>query len=362
MVQVSKINVSEHSYVDDFKKKDEDIKKCLELISEKELLQLLPKKTRYTLRFDLENANSQLANALRRCLEDELPTLCLTFNILHDTDGNPANFINDLRTNDKYIFGKCDNLKKRLEAIPIKQNINPNEWKISLDMQNKTNDLIDITSGDFKVLHKGKEVPVEHLMYPNYILMRLYPQCYIKLNNIRIIEGLGMDNANSFKYINGVYYEIHSKPMTKVGEKFQNKSSLESDYDKFTIGYSTYRNDVDVFSPIKNACQILLDRLGIILSEWDKIKEKDFSDKINVSKNGENWVITIEGETYTLANLLYYYVYKELPSIEFASGGIRHLDKLGAIVIIKNNNYLELFENATKKIIKDLTTIKNSFK
>lgn len=363
MVKVSKITVTEHSFDNQLKKPDAAMKQCLELIPAKELAALFPKKVRYQLRFRLEDANSQLANAIRRCLVDELPTYSLTFNLMHDATGKPADFITDLRTNDKHIFGKCDYLKKRIEGIPIRQNINPDEWKISMEVQNNTGDLIDITAADFKLTHKGKVVPVDDLMYSRYILMRIYPKCYLRISNIRIEQGLGMVNGNSFKKVTDVYYEIEDAPMQKnASGGYSGKSSMDSNYKNFTMGYSTYRNDVKVYDPIKMTCELLVQRLDTIGDEWKKIKDGELSDKIQVTKEGTVNIIHLEGETYTLANLLYYYVYLEMPSIEFASGGIKHLDKIGGMVQIKHANYIEIFANAIKAAIKDLKAVGAAFK
>lgn len=371
-IKVSKITVSEHTFEQQFKKPDDDAKKCMDLMPAKELLALLPKTKKTTLRFYMDGANSQLTNAIRRCLEDELPVKSLTFNLMHDSDGKQSDFITDLRTNDKNIFGKCDELKKRIEAIPIRQNIVPSEWKITLDVHNKTQDLINITASNFKILHKGKSVPVESLMFPDYILTRLYPNRYLQLTNIYINVGISMDNANSFKLLSNIYYSIDEPPMTKVGEKYIGKSSMESDYTKFEMGYTTYRNDVQIYDPIKSACANLIERLQVIDTEWKKIdaasneKKSDVSsavsDKIQVKVVAGAHVITIEGEYYTIANLLHYYVFKELPTIEFGSGGIRHLDKMGAIITIKNKNYLTLFSNAIQAAINDLHAIQMAFK
>jgi DNA-directed RNA polymerase subunit L len=175
------------------------------------------------------------------------------------------------------------------------------------------------------------------------------------------VEGLGLNNANSFKYITNVYYEIEDKPMERVDGKYVGKSSLVSDYKNFTIGYSTYRNHVGAIDAIKKACSILSERLSGILAEWEKIKSGDPSDKIQVNKVAESYIITIEDETYTLANLIYYYVFQEMPSIEFASGGIRHMDKTGAVVIIKNGEYMKLFSNGVSAAIKDLQKVHSAF-
>jgi DNA-directed RNA polymerase subunit L len=365
MVKVSQITVSEHSFDQQFKKPDDATKQCLALLPAKDILNLLPRKTRYTLRFHLEDANSQLANAIRRCLEDELFTLSMTFNILHDSDGKPADFIHDLQTNDKEIFGKCDELKKRIEAIPIRQDIDPSEWKISLSASNPGGDidLLDIKSSDFKLTHKGKLVPADTLMYPNYILMRLRPKRQLNISNIRIVGGIGRTNANSFKYITNIFYEIDEKPLTKVNGKFVGKSSMESNYKKFNIGYSTYRNGIHIYDPIKSSCKVLVVRLQNILVEWEKISKgtAETSDKILVNKVADSYTITIENEGYTIANMLSYYIFREMPATEFSSGGIKHLDKEGAIIIIKNKDYLTIFANAAKAAVKDLQAIDAAF-
>lgn len=363
MVKVSNIVITEHLFKNQLDKPDDDTKKCLNLIKSDELLKLLPKNPKYTIRFKLENANSQLANALRRCLEIDIPTHALTFNLMHTTDGRPADFIADLRTNDKNIFGKCDELKKRIEGIPIKQNIDPNEYKISLNIQNKTNDLIDITPRSFKILHKNKQIDVHTLMYPDYILARLYPNCYLNIDNIYIKTGIGLTDSNSFKFLSNVYYEILDEPLMKINKKYVGKSSLESNYTTFLIGYSTYRNDVAIKEPIKIVCNILINKLNVILNEWEKINNtaSNASDKINIAKKLDIYIITILGETYTISRLLYYYIYLEMPTIEFASGGIEHLDKHKATIYIKSNDYFKIFKNAIINSIKDINSILSYF-
>lgn len=361
MVKVLDISTKEHLFITQFKNPDADTKKCLELLSAKELLSVLPANPEYTIRFTLDDANSQIANALRRVLVDEIPTYAMTFNLMLNENNKPADFINCLRTDDKFIFGKCDNLLKRIEAIRIKQNINPTDWKISLEIKNDTTELIDIYSSHFKIIYKGKQVNVEQLMHPTYILMRLRPHKFLKINNIRIVQGLSMDDANKFKYLANVHYDIFEKPFEKINGKFVGRSCMESDYKKFFIGYTTYRNIIRPYEPIKNACQILIDRINVILVEWNKIKKNEPSDRISKYQIGEIHVISINGESYTMANLLYYYIYMELPSIDFATGGIKHIEKNISIIKIKHKNYWDILSNASKKIIKDLEIIDKSF-
>jgi DNA-directed RNA polymerase subunit L len=371
MVKVSQISIVEHSFEQQFKKPDDDTKKCIAMLSAKDLLSLLPKTSNYTVRFKLSDANSQLANAIRRCIVDEIPTYAMTFNILHNSDGSPADFVNDISTKDKSIFGKCDELKKRIEAIPIRQDIVPADWKITLKYDNTNgNDLSNIMSSDFKILYKGKPVSVDSLMYDGYILTRIEDGYSLTISNIRIVQGIGRTNANSFKYVTRPYYEILAEPMDKVNGKFVGKSSLESDYKEFIMGYTTYRNHVKPFEPIKAACNTLIERLQVILNEWEQMphdakQEKtigELSGKIIVNKEAKCYIIKIANEGYTIANLLSYYIYKELPTIEFSSGGIEHLDRNIGVVVIKNEEYVKIFTNATKKAIADLQIVESSFK
>jgi len=361
MVKVINISIQEHTFISQFKKPDAATKQCLKLLSEKQLLQTLPNKSKYIVRFTLDQTNSSLAGALRRVLVDEIPTYAMGFNLMINEKGDRADFISDLRTDDKYIFGKCDSLLKRIEAIRIQQNIDPNEWQISLNVINNTTELMDIYSSHFNVLHKGKAVDVSKLMFPNYILTRLRPQKHLTITNIRIDRGLSSINSNKFKYLANTYYEIDTTPLSKINGKFTGRSCMESDYTKFFMGYATYRN-ISAYEPIKRACEVLTVRLMNIHTEWNKIKKNEPSDKINKYQIGEIHVIEISDESYTMANLLFYYIYKEMPSIEFATGGIKHIEKNIAVIKIKHNNYWDLFNNAVNRIIDDLKIIANSFK
>lgn len=419
MVKISDIKITEHSYEQQFKQPDADTKKCLELISAKDLLALLPSTIKYTLRFTLSQANSQLANAIRRCLMNELPTYSMTFNLFTDEKDQPIDSIKDLSTNDKHIFGKCEVLKKRIEAIPIRQDIHPEEWTISIDVKNETTDLMDITANHFKIQYNGKIVPSSQLINPHYLLIRIYPKCFLKINNIYIKQGIGQVNANLFRHINNIYYEIDEPPMneastiydqpiqktgaaskTKSTKSAQNnvgrnthsdaqnsdskniyggatqsgQSSMMSNYSKFIIGYSTYRNHMKATDPIKSACTNLINRLNQIKNEWVKLKDmyqsdnhkighsqSIASDKLQVIKTSDFYTIHIEGEYHTLINAIYYYVYAEMPDIEFATGGIIHFNSLGGHITIKHQNYAKIFDNALAALISDLQTIHKAF-
>jgi DNA-directed RNA polymerase subunit L len=209
--------------------------------------------------------------------------------------------------------------------------------------------------------HKGKKVNADQLMYPHYILTRIWPKCFLRINNIYISQGIGRNNANSFKHVASVYYEPGERPMQKIDNKYVGKSSLDSNYAIWHMGYTTYRNDIDLRFPIKNACAALVDRMQLLLGEWKKVNDGQLSDKIQVNTIQNSYEVIMYGESYTVSNMLSYYIYRELPSISFITGGMKHLDKNEAFVIIKHKNYKDLLKNAGDAIISDLQAISAAF-
>lgn len=344
MVKVLNIKISSHEWSKSLKSKDKNLKECLNIVSESKLLSVLPKGESHTVRFTLDNANSQLANAIRRVLMDEIPTYCLSFNEY-----------TDIKTDDYYIHGQCDQLCVQINALRIDQDINEDEfskWKIYLKKHNNTDDLMDITSGDIQIMAGNKQIT--DLFYPGYILSRLRNKCSLKIENIKIEKGLGLTNSNKFKYLANVYYEIMEEPLLETKDGFEGKSSLESDCKKFTIGYTTFKNIKDPCTPMFKCCDELKHRLDSILYDW----ENDINDKIHIRQEDSIYLIEIEGEKLTIGNLIGYYIYLEMPSIEYITSGIVHIEKNIAIIKIGNKNYKKLFSNAIKQALTDISIIR----
>lgn len=99
------------------------------------------------LRFTLGNANVSIANAIRRIMLSEIP--CVVFRTAPYEKNLATIEINTSRMNNELI-------KQRLSCIPIhiKDTGFPlEEYIVEVDVQNNTEEIIYVTTGDFKVKH-----------------------------------------------------------------------------------------------------------------------------------------------------------------------------------------------------------------
>lgn len=99
------------------------------------------------LRFTLGNANVSIANSIRRIMLSEIP--CVVFRTAPYEKNLATIEINTSRMNNELI-------KQRLSCIPIhiKDTGFPlEEYIVEVDVQNNTEEIIYVTTGDFKVKH-----------------------------------------------------------------------------------------------------------------------------------------------------------------------------------------------------------------
>jgi DNA-directed RNA polymerase subunit L len=147
------------------------------------------------------------------------------------------------------------------------------------------------------------------------------------------------------------------EPLLEIEDGFKGISSLESECKKFTIGYTTFRNTEDPYTPIFRCCDELKQRLNNILHDW----ENDINDRIHTRQEENIYIIEIEGEKWTIANLISYYIYSEMPSIEFVTSSVVHIEKNIGVIKIGNKNYKKLFTNAIKRVLIDIEIIRKAF-
>ncbi len=81
---------------------------CVKLLDEKTLDSLLPKRPRLTVAFTLKDTDVNIANAIRRCLINEMEVFSLAF--------DP----HDVKTDDRFIL-KEDDLLKQIALLPLFQ-------------------------------------------------------------------------------------------------------------------------------------------------------------------------------------------------------------------------------------------------
>lgn len=100
-------------------------------------------------RFTLINANVSLANAIRRTLLTEIPVVCIR------TENETLNQCR-ISVNTGRLHNEI--LKHRLSMIPIHETDLtrlPGKWELVVDVRNDTDEILYVTSGDFKLRRKS---------------------------------------------------------------------------------------------------------------------------------------------------------------------------------------------------------------
>ena len=164
MVKVQKIEVSEFNLIKELdNKKNKDMQECLKYTKNIDIRKLLPKKSKITVSFELKETNSDFANAIRRCLINEIETLSFTYNEYDDK------FVD---ITDPFILS--DFIKKQIELLPINQEFDYENLNIILFKENKTDEIIDVLSGDISIHKKDSKesINIENIIEKNIILCR----------------------------------------------------------------------------------------------------------------------------------------------------------------------------------------------
>lgn len=345
MVNVKELKVMEHNF--QLKKgTNVEFDKCLKMVPE--LLTLLPKKSKYIVSFELVDTNVDVANAIRRCLTNEIPIKSLDY---VDDEKN-------VQFSDLYILS--DLLKQQIELVPIDQNVEENTM-LSLKVSNNTDSIINVSTHDFKVV-SPPNLKVEDLM-EDIVLGQLRPQGTLTIKKVGITEGKAKSNSAAFNSLASIKYEIlDTKPLYEE----KGKSSMVSDPSHFRIEYSTHRNFTNPLYPMIKCCNELISRLESIVDAMKPIQNKDtfyFSDFIKLETEGSTKTISISDESWTITNLLTRNCIElSKNNILFVTPSIIHPDKAIGQLKITHPEFSDLIQNAAKKAIKDLQTIESSFK
>ncbi len=347
MVKVENITVDELNFAKD---KSPLLKQCLDLVPD--LLKFLPVKPKYVVRFELKETNADMANAIRRCILNETPTMSLDYNEYKDAD-----------ISDPYILS--DFLKKQIDLIPISQDVNYDDYEIELDVENKSDEIIKVMTKDFNIKKNKKNVDVVNIMSPLIILCSLRPGEYLRIKNFKIKKGIGRTDGASFSRVSNILYSpLDVIPLNS--ETGEGVSSLNSNPTHFEIGYSTHRNIDDPLKIIREACDVLINRLEVILTNLSNISPKEeyhYSDLIQLETHDSIKEIQFKNENWTTINLISRYCYMLTNSnIKFVTASILHPEIEIGVIKISHPEYLKLIQDSIEKIIEDIKIIHKSFK
>ena len=271
----------------------------------------------------------------------------------------------DIKTDDEFILN--DYIKKRIESIPITQNMENydiDKFAINLHRENATTECMNIYTRDFDILYDNKPYTGVHFFSENINVFSLKPIKKINITNIQITKGIAKDDASKFLLLSNITYKIlDSKPLEKDKFKKTGESSLNSNPSKFLFKLTNHRNFK--LKKILNICfNNIVNRLDNINTDIKKIKESDvgyISDIIKLETVGKFKLIYLIDEYWTISNVISRYCYLQDKDIDFVCSSIIHPTTEMSIIKIKHKNYLKILTNSIENIIKDMKKIKSSF-
>lgn len=293
------------------------------------------------LRFQLQNTNVSFANAIRRTLLSDIPTL-----VMRDTPYEKSTIKitkNTTRLNNEII-------RHRLSCVPIHHDVDfpVDKYSFVIDEQNTGNSVITLTTGDIKVIDtdSGKEAPasISKQLFPpdpmtnDYIpIVRLNPRVSDQVPGealsltAKAVVATAFENS-CFNVVSCASYamtpdkekqqqalNVHLKNLkTEYTKQGMNKDDIEKaleyakngwlaldgkrivkknsfDFEIETIG--VYQNE----ELVRRACSVLIDsleELEITLSQTNAIV-----DLFNV-KLGDYVMAKLENYDYTIAKVL----------------------------------------------------------
>ncbi len=293
-----------------------------------------------TLSFSISNINSSLANAIRRVILADIPTVVFrTF----PHEKNDATFhINSSRLNNEI-------LKQRLSCIPIHisdLDITLEDYIMELDVKNNTETTIYVTSKDFKILNTStnKYLADDILkdIFPNDPITNQYidfcrlrptisdniPGEHIKLS-CKMSIGTASENG-SFNVVSTCSYgntidpikveENKAIKLAELQQKYEDESVIQNHLDDWLNldakrlfvpdSFDFKIKSIGVFDNkdiVIKAINIIIERLkkiaGIYSSQNDLIINSD-------TTIPNAFDIILEDEDYTIGKILEYFLYK----------------------------------------------------
>lgn len=294
------------------------------------------------LTFTLEGCNVSLANAVRRTILSDIPTVVFkTF----PHEANMADIqINTTRLNNEII-------KQRLGCIPIHitdLSIPFEDYEVIIDKYNETDTIEFVTTEDFIVRNlktdtELKKAEIQKIFPPNSItnhfidFVRLSPKISSEVDGsrLRIVAKMSVSNAKDDAMYNVVstctykntidkiamnekaqeYEEkLRTTDMTDTEIQFEKQNwkllegkriCVENSYDFTVETVGVFENRVIV----QKACDIIIEKLTNLINEANEnyisITESQDTTMTN------SFTITLKNEDYTIGKILEYMLYQK---------------------------------------------------
>lgn len=302
------------------------------------------------LTFELHNTTTEMANALRRCINSELTVLAMDFDV------------NNVYTDDSFII--TDELKTRIKLIPIRQ---ISDMTFSLNVTNPLDVIIPIYSSQ---IHKSGDTGAingELMFAGSNILTYLRPGKYLRIENIKTVSGVGYIDGPAFSFPGKVGYScIELEQMCSGadgGEKDPLKtpvSSMESNPSKYRLVIPRQKF-IDPMQIINIALDTLSDKINKLSDIIGGTIGNLYTSDIEITYTPGSVTVKIFRETYTIGNMIVRYgmdvdasitnihCIKPYQSVDYITVEIRHPDPKKIMML------------SMKKIQEELTSIREAF-
>lgn len=315
----------------------------IELCKKIGVLKHLPTTTPKDLTFELHNTTTEMANALRRCINSELEVLIMDFDD------------KDIESDDSFII--THELRKRINYIPIRQ---ISGLTFSVNVKNNTDEIIPVYSRSIK---EKKNKDDEKMFSETFILSYLRPGKHLIINNINIISGVAYKNNASFSFPGKVGYkclDILGEDKIGPGGEIIKPSSMIIDSTKYRL--SVHRQKyIDPVHIVKMALKTLNNKLDKIYKIVKETQENFYSPEMEINYLNGKANFKLFDETYTIGNLISKYGFyqdgtltnihciKLHPSFNYVNIEIHHEDPRAIIMM------------SIEKIKKELSSIRSAF-
>lgn len=329
-----------------------------------------------TLKFTLTECNMSIANALRRIIVSDIPTFVFR---TYPYSENKA----EIRHNTTRLHNEI--IKQRLSCIPINiqdMNFPYKDYVIELDIKNETDNIIYITTRDFKIKNivtenYSSESEVRQIFPPcpithDYIeFARLQPKLSENIDGERLalrcaldIGTAGQDGAFNVtstcayectpdvEKANQVWAEkekaFKKEKMSEADIEFEKKNWFILEAKRFYVenSYDFVIESVGVFDNMEiltKACDIMIKKCEAFMYDLEHGNVVIVTSETTL-KNGFD--ITLKNEDYTLGKVIEYYLYQNNfigdKSVSFCGFRKPHPHSVDSLIRLAFHNPIEV--------------------
>jgi len=271
------------------------------------------------LKFTLTECNMSIANALRRIIVSDIPTFVFR---TYPYSQNKA----EIRHNTTRLHNEI--IKQRLSCIPINiqdMNFPYKDYVIELDIKNETDNIIYVTTRDFKI----KNIATEHYSSESEV-RQIFPPCPITHDYIE-------------------FARLQPKLSENIdGERLALRCALD-------IGTAGEDGAFNVTSTCAYECTPDTEKANQVWAEKEKAFKKEQMKEEDIEFEKKNWFI-LEAKRFYLENS-YDFVIESVGVFD----NMEILTKACDIMIKKCEAFMYDLEHGNVAIVTSETTLKNGF-